>query len=56
MQSIRAIMDTSFLIDWTKYDKRDLLFSCYEIVFITESVLNEIRTEVPLIWVSNLDE
>ncbi|MCH1772146.1 MULTISPECIES: hypothetical protein [Metallosphaera] len=52
MQSTKAIADTSFIIDWTKYDKRDLLFKYYDIVFIAESVLNEIRTELPLIWIS----
>lgn len=52
MRSTNAVMDTSFLIDWVKYDNRDLLFKHYDVVFITESVLNEIRTEVPLLWVS----
>ncbi|BAK54401.1 hypothetical protein [Sulfurisphaera tokodaii] len=52
MQSIKAIMDTSFLIDWVKYDKRDLLFDYYTTVFLSESVLNEIRTETPLLWIS----
>ncbi|MFP3227010.1 MAG: hypothetical protein RXQ80_08865 [Sulfolobaceae archaeon] len=52
MQSINAIMDTSFLIDWVKYDKRDLIFNYYDLIFITESVLNEIRTETPLLWIS----
>jgi len=52
LQSINAIMDTSFLIDWVKYDKRDLIFNYYDLIFITESVLNEIRTETPLLWIS----
>ena len=52
MQSINAIMDTSFLINWVRYENRDLLFDYYNIVFITESVLYEIRTEKPLLWIS----
>jgi len=46
------IMDTSFLINWVRYENRDLLFDYYNIVFITESVLYEIRTEKPLLWIS----
>ena len=52
MQSIKAIIDTSFLIDWVKYENRDLLFKYYDLVFLTESVLNEIKTETPLLWIS----
>ncbi|WP_338602758.1 hypothetical protein V6M85_02855 [Sulfolobus tengchongensis] len=52
MQSTNAIADTSFLIDWVRYDKRDLIFNYYNLIFITENVLNEIRTETPLLWIS----
>ncbi|QXJ32187.1 hypothetical protein J5U22_01746 [Saccharolobus shibatae] len=45
-------MDTSFLIDWVRYENRDLLFDYYSIIFLTESVLYEIRTEKPLLWIS----
>lgn len=49
----KSIADTSFIIDWSKYDKNGLLFEYYNIVYITESVLNEIKTELPLLWISS---
>jgi len=48
-----AIADTSFIIDWVRYYKRDLIFNYYNLLFIPESVLNEIRTELTLIWISD---
>ena len=47
-----AIADTSFLIDWAKYDNRDLIFKIFELIYLPESTLNEIRNELTLIWIS----
>ncbi|MGC9020673.1 MAG: hypothetical protein ACP5KE_05635 [Candidatus Methanodesulfokora sp.] len=49
--SISAVADTSFLIDWARYTKRDLLFSIFK-VSIPESVLGEIKSENTISWVA----
>jgi predicted nucleic acid-binding protein len=48
-----AVADTSFLIDWAKYSKRDLLFKLFNTVFIPESVLNEIKSEATIMWIAS---
>jgi hypothetical protein len=40
--SIKAVADTSFLIDWARYTRRDFLFSIFT-VSIPESVMGEIK-------------
>ncbi|MFP3234672.1 MAG: DNA-binding protein [Sulfolobaceae archaeon] len=47
-----AITDTSFLIDWVKYTKRDLIFKLFELIYIPESVFNEVRSETTLLWIA----
>jgi hypothetical protein len=49
--SIKAVADTSFLIDWARYTKRDLLFSIFT-VSIPESVMGEIKSENTISWVA----
>ena len=49
--STNAIADTSFLIDWAKYSKRDLLFKIFDTVWLPEAVLNEIKSENTVMWV-----
>jgi hypothetical protein len=49
--SISAVADTSFLIDWARYTKRDLLFSIFK-VSIPESVLGEIKSENTISWIA----
>jgi len=48
-----SIADTSFLVDWVRYSGRDLLFKYYNIVYLTESVLDEIRSEATLQWIAS---
>nr|KJR73775.1 MAG: DNA-binding protein [Thermoproteus sp. AZ2] len=47
-----AIADTSFLVDWARYSKRDLLFRVFDVVWIPEAVLGEVRSEPTLTWIS----
>ncbi|MGC9136844.1 DNA-binding protein [Caldivirga sp.] len=50
--STDAIADTSFIIDWVRYSGKDLLFRLFNIVWIPEPVLNEIRSEGALSWIT----
>ncbi|MEZ0249081.1 MAG: DNA-binding protein [Thermoproteus sp.] len=50
--SREAIADTSFLVDWARYSKRDLLFGVFEVVHIPESVLKEIKLPPAIDWVA----
>ncbi len=47
-----AIADTSFIIDWVRYSGRDLLFRLFSTVWIPEPVLNEVRSENSLSWIT----
>ncbi|QGA53981.1 DNA-binding protein [Sulfolobus sp. E5-1-F] len=47
-----AIADTSFLIDWVRYSKRDLIFHIFDLVYVPESVFNEVRSERTLLWIA----
>ena len=50
--STEAIADTSFLIDWARYSKRDLLFQLFELVWIPEPILAEVKSTNTLEWIS----
>ena len=50
--SANAIADTSFLIDWVRYTNSKLLFRLFDVVFLPESVLAELRSERTLAWVA----
>jgi len=39
--SAEAIADTSFLVDWARYGKRDLIFQVFDVVYLPESVLRD---------------
>ena len=47
-----AIADTCFLIDWAHYRNRDLLFKLFKVVYVPENVLNEVRSERTISWIS----
>lgn len=49
---VNAIADTSFLIDWIRYSKSKLIFKLFNVIYIPENVLNEVKSERALIWVS----
>jgi len=49
---VDAIADTSFIIDWVRYSKNKLLFKVFDVVYVPENVLAEIRSEGSLLWVS----
>ena len=49
-----AIADTCFLIDWSRWRRRDILFRLFRTVFVPERVLDEIRSENTLLWISEL--
>jgi len=48
-----AIADTCFLIDWARYRNRDLLFKIFDVVFVSESVLREIKSETTISWIAS---
>jgi len=41
--SAEAIADTSFLVDWARYGKRDPIFQVFDVVYVPESVLRELK-------------
>jgi len=47
-----AIADSSFIIDWVRYSKSKLLFKLFNVIYIPESVLAEIRSERSLLWIA----
>ena len=47
-----AIADTSFVIDWVKYSKRELLFQLFDLIYLPESVFNEVKSENTLLWIA----
>ncbi len=50
-------MDTCFAIDWARYRRRDILFRVFDLVYVPEEVLREVRSESTLSWmVSSLSE
>ena len=50
--STEAVADTSFLIDWARYSKRDLLFQLFQLVWIPEPVIAEVKSTTTLEWLS----
>jgi predicted nucleic acid-binding protein len=46
-----GVIDTSFLIDWARYSKRDLLSKVYDKIIILSKILDEIKSEITLIYV-----
>jgi len=38
-------IDTCFLIDWARYSKRHLLYHLFQFCYVTEDVLNEVKSE-----------
>ncbi len=46
-----AIADTSFLIDWARYSRRDLIYSLFELIHVPETVLAEVQSEATLTWI-----
>lgn len=47
-----AIADTCFIIDWARYRNREIIFKVFDIVFVPESVLREIRSGTTISWVA----
>ncbi|MEM1569057.1 MAG: hypothetical protein QXI84_11300 [Thermofilaceae archaeon] len=50
--STEAVADTSFLIDWARYSKRVLIFELFNLIWIPEPVLNEVKSASTLEWVA----
>ncbi|MEM2543186.1 MAG: hypothetical protein QXR35_06965 [Candidatus Korarchaeum sp.] len=48
-----AVADTCFLIDWSAWRRRDILFELFITVFVPESVLMEVRKESTLEWIAD---
>jgi len=48
-----AIADTCFLIDWARFRRKDMLFKLFKAVFVPEDVLNEVRSEETIAWISS---
>jgi len=49
-----AVADTCFLIDWSAWRRRDVLFELFPTVFVPESVLMEVKRESTLEWIADL--
>jgi hypothetical protein len=47
----RAIVDSCFVIDWSKFELRDVLFEVFDVIYVTPDVLDELRSEGALAWV-----
>ncbi len=47
-----AIADTCFLIDWSSYRRKDILFKLFRVVFVPEQVLDEIQSEETITWIA----
>jgi predicted nucleic acid-binding protein len=50
--SPEAIADSSFLIDWSRYSRRDLLTRLFDVVHVPESVLREIQLPPAVDWIA----
>jgi len=50
--SAEAIADTSFLVDWARYGRRDLIFQFFDVVYVPESVLRELKYPPAVDWVA----
>ena len=48
-----AIVDTSFVVDWARYSKRDVLLELFEVVHVPESVLRELKLPPAVDWVAD---
>ncbi len=46
-----SIADSSFLIDWARFSKRGLLFDVFQAIFVPETVMAELKTELVLSWI-----
>ncbi|MEM0278186.1 hypothetical protein [Pyrobaculum sp.] len=49
----QAVADTCFLVDWVKFRRRDLLFAVFDVVWLPEPVLSEVKSEDTLDWVAS---
>ena len=47
-----AIADTCFLIDWSSWRRRNLLFRLFTTVFVPETVLREVESEDVVEWIA----
>ncbi len=47
-----GIADTSFIIDWAKYSRRDVIFRLFELIWLPEAVLAEVRSEHTIAWIA----
>ena len=52
-RSVFAIADTCFLIDWAYWRHRDVLFKVFNVVFVPESVLREVKSEYIIEWIAS---
>jgi len=50
--STEAIADASFIINRARYSRQDLLFKVFDVVWIPEPVLGELRSERSVMWVA----
>ncbi len=47
-----AIADTCFLIDWSLWKKRDIIFQLFKTIFVPEVILNEVKSEGVISWIA----
>ena len=48
----QGIIDACFIIDWSKYSKKELLKSLFKRVFIHEEILAQLKSERPIFLAS----
>jgi|ECHnycMinimDraft_1075156.scaffolds.fasta_scaffold00237_2 hypothetical protein len=47
-----GIVDTSFIMDWLRYEKNNLVFKLFGLLHLPESVLTEVKSERALLRIS----
>ncbi len=48
------VADTCFLIDWSRFRRRDLLVRLFGKIVVTQHIINEIRSDYAVEYVSSL--
>jgi len=48
-----AIAYTCFLIDWAYWRYRDVLLKLFQVVFVPETVLREVKSEHTVEWIAS---
>ncbi|BDB99119.1 hypothetical protein [Saccharolobus caldissimus] len=47
-----AIADTSFIIDWSRFSKKNLLYEIFNFIYLPEPEMKEIKSENTIAWIT----